>query len=151
MSWLQTHKAKFDAETARKEAEEKQEREATEARWASVKKELQFYAQNTLGDLAGHKTKEGEKLSLEWNDTGNQISLMAGGKALLQLYFSVGEHEEYDSDGCKWGNGEYYTQRQVHYCRKHKGRGGYDRGGENRLDSLYDEDLAHYLLLFVSI
>lgn len=151
MSWLQTHKAKFDTEAAMKEAKEKQERDACDARWASVKKELQSYAQNTLGDLAGCKTKDGESLSIEWNESGNQISLIAGNKALLQLYFSVGEHEEYDSDGCKWGNGEYYTNKQVHYCRKHKCRGGYDKGGENRLDTLYDEDLAHYLLLFIDI
>ena len=151
MSQLQTHKAKFDAEDAAIEQKKKQDEDANNARWASAKKELQEYVQKTIGDLVGCKTKEGEELSIEWSDKYNEVTLLADDKKFLQLYFSVGEHEECDSDGCKWGNGEYYTRRQVIYCRKHKSRGGYDKGGDSMLHSLYDEDLAHYLLLFVNI
>lgn len=151
MSWLQTHKAKFDEAAAKKVAADKKEKDYAEATWASAKRELQAYAQQTLGDLAGRKTKDGERLSIEWDKTYNQVQLIAGEKPLLQLRFSVYEHEDGDSDGCKWGNGEYYTKKQVQYYRKHEDRSGYNKGGDGLLNELYDEDLAYYLLLFVDV
>ena len=150
MSWLSEQKKKFDAEEAEKAAHEKKERDASQARHEGAYSELKHYVKNTLADLEGKKTRDGKKLRLEFDNERNCVKMYAGDEEFLYLSFWYKENEKYDSDGCLWGDGTYYLKQDVRYNRPHKARHGYDYE-KDKWGSLYDEDLAHYLLTFIKI
>jgi hypothetical protein len=141
MGWLEDFAEKFAKEEAEKKAKEDKKEEFFKSWHETVDKERKSFMQNKLGSLVGRKTKDGRIISM------NEDTLLADGQPLLGVRFWLGEHEEHDSDGCRWGNGDYYVNKHVIYYIKHKNKSGYDRGGpEDKLHFLYEEDIAHYLL-----
>lgn len=153
MSWLKNYKAKFDEEEAVKKAAEKKEKEKIDSLHASAVSQLKSFVKNDLKEIIGKKTKDGKKISVKWNAKyDNQVQLLAGREPFLELYFSVGEHTENDSEGCKWGNGEYYIEKAVKLCRRFECKSRYEKGGpDSRLETMYYENVAEYLLKFIDI
>lgn len=150
MSWLSEHQKKFDAEAAKKAEKQKEEVEASNSRRKSAYSQLKSFVETTLRDLVGKKTKDGKKLRLELDNERYCAKMYAGDEEFLYLSFWYKENEKYDSDGCSWGDGTYYLSKQVTYHRPHKSRNGYDEQA-GKWGSLYDEDLAHYLLTFIKL
>jgi hypothetical protein len=141
MGWLEDFAEKFAKEEAEKKAKEDAKNKFLDRWHETVAEEQKSFMQSKLGPLVGQKTKDGRTISM------NEDTLLADGQPLLGVRFWLGEHEEYDSDGCRWGNGNHYVSKHVIYYVKHKNKSGYDRGGpEDGLHSFYEEDIAHYLL-----
>jgi hypothetical protein len=147
MTWLSEHKKRFDAEEADKAEKERKAIEEEVSRQCSAYRELVRFVETALHDLVGKKTKDGKTLRLELKDR-SCATVYAGDEKFLYLHFWYKEGEKYDRDGCSWGDGTYSLCRQVTYCRPHKSRHGYDEAAD-KWGSLYDEDLAYYLLTFL--
>jgi len=148
MSWLDAHKQKFAAEAAEKAAREQKERDECKARHDSAYAQLKQFIDLTIKDLVGKKTKDDKTLRLELDNERHCATMFAGDEKFLYMHFWYKEHERYDNDGCSWGDGTYYLSREVHYILPHKDRHGYEQK-EGKWGTLYDEDLAHYLLAFI--
>lgn len=150
MTWLSEHKKKFDQEEVERLAKERKEEEDQQIRRDSASRELVRFVETVLHDLVGKKTKDGKLIRLELDKDRNNAIVYAGNEKFLDLYFWYTQNEKYDNDGCSWGDGIYYLNRQVIYYRPHNIRGGYNADA-GKYGSLYDVDLAHYLLIFIDL
>lgn len=153
MSWLQSHKDQLDKEKSEKEEKEKKELELYEYWNKRARSELMNFVHSKLQEVVGLKTKDGKVLYIK--EVDGYVFLMADLEPLLEMHCGMKEHEEYDRDGCKWGNGHYYTWREVKYCREYRKDGYTSLGGPNSrfcsLSGSGENEVAYYLLQFVEI
>jgi hypothetical protein len=145
MSWLEDYAEKFAKEEAEKKAKEDAEKKFLDSWNETVRKSLNDFVKDKLQCVVDRKTKDGKTINIKLEDCKAQM--FADNDTLLELSFYLGEHEEYDRDGCKWGNGHYYVCKKVRYLKEFKSKYGSKLGGPDRyFDSLDEEDVARYLL-----
>jgi hypothetical protein len=151
MSWLKQQKKKFDERDAEIEEERKKEKTNSIARQVAAISELKSFVNNNLKELVGKKTKDGNKISIKWDE--NLVTLMAGKEPLMELYFTSREEEDTDRDGYSCGNGKYYTSKQVKYHREWpcKGYAMCKGGSYSGMESFNEDRVAEYLLKFINV
>lgn len=148
MTWLSEYQQKFAQEDAQKVEKKEQEADEGRGRHNCAASELTRFVESALKDLVGRKTRDGEILRLELDKDRASATMYGGDEKFLYISFWYKENEKYDGDGCSYGDGTYFLKKDVHYCRPHKSRRGYDEP-KDKWGSLYEEDLAYYLLKFL--
>lgn len=108
-------------------------------------------------DVDGEQKKLGNFHS-EIQDT--TILFSAGNVELGRIHYYQSEKNEYDSDGCAWGNGEFYetssmclylpyTKKDGSKVKQQAGSYGCPAFSYNGVG--YDDDLGEYLLNFIKL
>lgn len=153
MSWLNEHKVRLDEQDAKVAENARLERELIDSWNESAIAELKSFVDRNLAEIKGKKTEDGKKIRIEWDKKyKNQVNVMADDEPFMKLYFHMDEHMDCDGDGCKWGNGQYYINKKVKYCREYMSRDGYKKGGrESGMEWFYEDSIAEYLLKFIKV
>lgn len=149
MTWLTEQKKKKAAEEKERKEKAKKEDAAYNRRMDSAKAALKDFVSEVFDGVK--KDKKGNPIKIEFKKDSTYAYVSSGDEPLINFHFWYKEEEEWDRDGCSWGNGKYYLKEEMQFCRKYKPRYGYAESGEpwTRYGIANDEELSHYLLQFL--